>query len=126
VIYDGRESVQLLGVSSSALFWSGSVPNKVFYLLSSKFFLSGVLHCFFSGSNIDLSVFPHMAQSLLTEIFYMDQSMVCLCSLTRIFYLVFSKIFYTVFSLVILTWASPHSKFYNSVKLDFYDFSVGD
>ncbi len=26
--FDGRESVQLLGVSSSALFRSGSVPNK--------------------------------------------------------------------------------------------------
>jgi len=27
VAFDGRESIQLLGVSSSALFQSGSVPN---------------------------------------------------------------------------------------------------
>ena len=38
--------------------------------------------------------------------------------------MVVSKFFYRVFSLVILTWASPHSDFYNLVKLDLKDFTV--
>ncbi len=66
---------------------------------------------------------PPCRWTLLTEIFLHGSHHGFMCSLTRIFYFVASKFFFRVFSLVILTWASPHSNFYKSVKLDFYDFS---
>jgi hypothetical protein len=54
VAFDGRESVQLLGVSSSALFLSGSVPNS-YDILNQNFDFEAtktlILHAwsFFSG-----------------------------------------------------------------------------